>query len=136
MPGFWIFMYRISPFTYLVSGMMSVGLGNAAVVCADIEYLHFDPPTGQTCQAYMQNYLDTLGGYLAPGTANSTTQCSFCPIADTNAFLAGVNSFYDQRWINFGYLWAFIIFNIFGAIFFYWLVRVPKKAKEIKEKKE
>lgn len=111
---------------------MSTGLANTAVVCADIEYLHFDPPAGETCQTYMTAYIDTIGGYLAPQTANSTSNCSFCPISETNAFLAGVSSFYDQRWQDFGYLWAFITFNIFAAVFFYWLIRVPKKAKETK----
>lgn len=130
MPGFWIFMYRISPFTYLVSGMMSAGLANTKVVCADIEYLHFDPPPGQTCQSYLEPYISYAGGYLKAGTENSTTQCSLCPLEDTNVFLANVNSFYDRRWHDFAYLWAFIIFNIFGTIAMYWLVRVPKKSKQ------
>lgn len=133
MPGFWIFMYRISPFTYLVSGMMSTGLANTQVVCADIEYLHFNTPSGMTCQSYLENYRGFAGGYPKPGTENSTSECSFCPISETNDFLKGVNSFYDQRWNDFGYLWVFIIFNIFGAIGMYWLVRVPKKAKQKKE---
>jgi ABC-type multidrug transport system permease subunit len=133
MPRFWIFMYRISPFTYLVSGMMATGLANAKVVCADIEYLHFNPPAGDTCQSYMNNYIMSDGGYLKASTENATENCSFCPLADTNVFLANVNSFYDQRWHNFAYLWAFIIFNVVGAIGMYWLVRVPKKAKQKKE---
>jgi hypothetical protein len=37
---------------------------------------------------------------------------------------------YDLRWRNFGIMWAFIIFNVFGAVLFYWLARVPKKPKE------
>ena len=126
-------MYRISPFTYLVSGMMSTGLANTEVVCADIEYLHFDPRAGETCYTYLEPYISYAGGYLKHGTENATTQCSLCPLKDTNVFLANVNSFYDQRWNDFAYLWAFIIFNIFGAIGMYWLVRVPKKAKQKKE---
>lgn len=133
MPRFWIFMYRLSPFTYLVSGMMSVGLGNTKVVCADIEYLHFEPPTGETCMNYLNDYLLNIGGYLKAGTENSTTECSLCSVSDTNVFLAGVNSYYTQRWRNFGILWGFIIFNVFGAVLFYWMVRVPKKAKQKKE---
>lgn len=38
-----------------------------------------------------------------------------------------------DRWRNFGIMWAFIIFNIFGALFLYWLTRVPKKAKTAKK---
>jgi ABC-type multidrug transport system permease subunit len=32
-------MYRISPFTYLISGMLSVGLANQSVHCSPIEVL-------------------------------------------------------------------------------------------------
>ena len=133
LPGFWIFMYRVSPFTYLVSGVLATGLANTNVVCADIEYLHFDPPSGQTCQTYLHNYTSFAGGYLLDN--NATTDCSFCPLDSTNAFLAQVNSFYDQRWRNFGLMWVFIGFNIAGAITMYYLVRVPKKVS-VKAKQE
>jgi len=123
-------MYRISPFTYLVSGMMATGIGNAAVVCSDIEYLHFNPPSGQTCAQYLDPYIQIAGGYITNG--NATTDCNFCTLSDTNAFLASVNSFYSQRWRNFGLMWPYIIFNIAGAIGLYWLARVPK----VKTKKE
>jgi len=132
LPGFWIFMYRVSPFTYLVSGMMSTGLANTKVVCASIEYLHFNPPSGETCLTYLAPYISLAGGYLE--YPNATTDCSFCTVEDTNVFLARVNSFYDQRWRNFGLMWVYIIFNIFGAVGMYWLVRVPKKEQVKKEK--
>jgi ATP-binding cassette subfamily G (WHITE) protein 2 (PDR) len=133
LPGFWIFMYRVSPFTYLVSGVMSTGLANAAVVCADIEYLHFDPVAGQSCGAYMNDYINNYGGYLLDN--NTMSNCSFCSLSSTNAFLAEVNASYSERWRNFGLLFVYIIFNIAGAVFFYWLVRVPKNSKK-KVKKE
>lgn len=134
LPGFWIFMYRVSPFTYLVSGMMSTGLANTKVVCASIEYLHFDPPAGQTCSEYLGPYISTAGGYFTNG--NATTDCHFCPLADTNAFLTSVSANYADRWRNFGLMWVFILFNIVGAVFMYWLVRVPKSSGVKKAKKE
>jgi len=88
-------MYRVSPFTYLVSGMMSTGLANTAVVCADIEYLHFDPPSGETCASYLAPYIASAGGYLP--NENATSDCNFCTLADTNAFLASVSSKYEDR---------------------------------------
>lgn len=123
-------MYRVSPFTYLVSAMLSVGLANTAVTCAEKEYLKFSAPVGQNCGQYMAPYIETAGGYLRNSTA---TSCEFCSINDTNAFLATVNSFYDQRWRNFGLLWSYIVFNVCGAVLLYWLVRVPKKAKKVKK---
>jgi len=137
LPGFWIFMYRVSPFTYLVSGILSTGLANTNVQCADIEYLHFQPRSGQTCGEYMANYINAQGGYLE--NTSATSDCSFCTASSTNVYLEQLSSTYADRWRNFGIMWVFIIFNVFGAITLYWLARVPKKPKveknTIKEKK-
>ena len=135
-PGFWIFMYRLSPFTYLVSGIMSTGLANTAVQCDPVEFLRFAPRAGSTCQEYLNNYSAAAGGYLKPGYELNTTICEFCPLDDTNDFLKQINSSYADRWRNFGLLWPYIIFNIAGAVFFYWLARVPKVPKQKKAKKE
>ncbi|KAK8215113.1 Multidrug resistance protein [Zalaria obscura] len=136
LPGFWIFMYRLSPFTYLIDGMLSTAVANTALVCADNELLTFSPPSGQTCQQYMADYIATVGaGYLTDPQA--TDSCHFCQISSTNTFLAQVSSSYDHRWRNFGILWAFIIFNACAAVAFYWLLRVPKKSrKDRKEEKK
>jgi len=127
LPGFWIFMYRVSPFTYLVDGMLSTGLANTNIQCSDIEFVKINPPPNQTCQAYMTPYISTAGGYLANGAA--TSDCSFCPASSTNSYLTQLSSSYDKRWRNFGILWVFIIFNVFGALFLYWWARVPRKQK-------
>jgi ATP-binding cassette, subfamily G (WHITE), member 2, PDR len=126
-------MYRVSPFTYLVSGMLSVGIANSHVICATKEYLHFNPPAGDTCASYMESYISYAGGYIL--NKNATSDCQFCSVSDTNVFLASVNSYYSERWRNFGLMFVFIIINIFGAIGMYWLVRVPKKAKKEKVEK-
>ena len=131
LPGFWIFMYRVSPFTYLVDGMLSTGLANTQVVCSGIEYVRFNPANGLTCGEYMAPYIAALGGYVRD--PNATTQCEFCPISDTNVFLATVASSYSHRWRNFGIMWAYIVFNIALALFLYWLARVPRKQKVSEE---
>lgn len=138
MPRFWIFMYRVSPFTYLVSAMLSTGTSGAKVICEDIELLKFQPMDGQTCLQYMKDYIDGmpgvpgLGGYLTNESA--TSDCSFCKISETDTFLKGVSSSYGDAWRNFGFMWIYIIFNIFGAVFIYWLARVPKGSRSKKQK--
>ena len=131
LPGFWIFMYRVSPFTYLVDGMLSTGVANQEVTCASNEYVHFNAPSGETCGTYMQPYISAAGGYLRD--PNATGECDFCTYASTNVFLEGVSASYGNSWRNFGILWAFIGVNVCGAVFFYWLARVPKKAKKSKK---
>jgi ATP-binding cassette subfamily G (WHITE) protein 2 (PDR) len=132
-PRFWIFMYRLSPFTYMVSGMLSVGLANSKVHCAPNEFVHFDPPQGSTCGEYIADYKMAAGGYMQNDTA--TTDCSFCSIEDTNTFLKLLSSDYSQAWRNFGILWAYCIFNVIMALVLYWLVRMPKKTKKEKDDK-
>lgn len=137
LPRFWIFMYRVSPFSYLVSAMLSTALANTKVQCASNEFVHFDPPSGQTCAEYLGNYTLATGGYIEAGTELRTSDCSYCTILETNTFLAQSGVDYADRWRNFGLLWVYIVFNVFGALFLYWLTRVPKgKKKEEKTKKE
>lgn len=132
-PGFWVFMYRVSPFTYIVSGMLSTGVANNVVRCAPNEVLSFSPAAGQTCDQYLTPYMTFAGGYLTDGSNSSTTQCQFCPLDSTNTFLSAVGIEYSNRWRDFGILWVFILFNFAAALGLYWLARVPKAPKTEKE---
>ncbi|PGH13961.1 hypothetical protein AJ79_03376 [Helicocarpus griseus UAMH5409] len=133
-PRFWIFMYRISPFTYMTSAMMSAAVANSKVVCAANEFVSFAPPLGQKCGEYMEDYIAAVGGYFVDD--NATDVCSFCKIEFTNTFLAASKSYYSERWRNFGIFMAYCVFNIGGALFIYWLARVPKKFGKGKKKQD
>lgn len=124
LPGFWIFMYRVSPFTYLISAFLSTGLANSSVSCSPLEILTVDPSPGNTCSQYLAAFMQAAGGTLSNPTASQ--RCQYCPVADTNTFLASVNSFYDERWRNLGLMWVYVVFNAGAAVLLYWLVRVPK----------
>lgn len=127
MPGFWIFMYRVSPFTYLVSGMLSTAVSGASVTCSAIETLVFNPPDNQTCYDYLNPYAVQNGGYIE--NPNATSSCSYCSMSSTDTFLAQVYSYWGDAWRNFGILWAYLVFNIVVALGIYWLARVPKGNK-------
>lgn len=132
LPGFWIFMYRVNPLTYVVESFLVSSLANAPVECASNEIVSFTPANG-TCEEYLSDYMSMAGGYLTGGSGSSTEECNYCPMSSTNTFLQGMNMSYDNRWRDFGFLWAYAIFNIAGAIFLYWLARVPKAKKVKKE---
>ncbi|KAF6817466.1 ABC multidrug transporter [Colletotrichum sojae] len=123
LPGFWIFMYRVNPLTYVVEGFLSVSLADAPVTCSPNELLDFAAPAGSTCGEYMEAYIRANGGYLVDAGA---TDCRYCGTAETNAFLAGMNMSFGNRWRDFGFIWAFCVFNVFGAAALYWVMRVPK----------
>ncbi|KAL2847893.1 ABC-2 type transporter-domain-containing protein [Aspergillus pseudodeflectus] len=127
LPGFWIFMYRVSPFTYLVSAMLSTGVSGTTAHCEPVEFVTLTPPDNTTCLEYMQTFKDLNGGYLLDD--NATSECTWCQIDNTDTFLAAVNSNFDDAWRNFGLMWVYIFFNIAAAVFIYWLARVPKGNK-------
>ncbi|KAI9369377.1 ABC-2 type transporter-domain-containing protein [Aspergillus egyptiacus] len=127
MPGFWIFMYRVSPFTYMVAGMLATAVSGTDVVCDVIETLQFDPPANQTCGAYLGPFIEAVGGAIQ--NPDATSMCRYCSMAKTDDFLAAVLSYWDDAWRNFGLIWAYIAFNIVCAIGIYWLARVPKGSK-------
>ncbi|EER44595.1 multidrug resistance protein [Histoplasma capsulatum H143] len=129
LPGFWVFLYRISPFTYLISAMLSTGFAGADIVCEPVEFLHFNPIANQTCEQYLAAFRESYPpkGYLENPLA--TSDCGFCIMQNTDTFLASIGSYYSDAWRNFGFMWVYIVFNIVGAVFIYWLTRVPKGAK-------
>jgi ATP-binding cassette, subfamily G (WHITE), member 2, PDR len=63
-------MYYVSPFTYLVSGMLSVGLANSRISCATKEFPHFAPPSLSNCSTYLASYIEAFSGYLIPDSIN------------------------------------------------------------------
>jgi ABC-type multidrug transport system permease subunit len=132
LPGSWIFLYRISPLTYLVSGILSVGLANSHIACTTEEFLHFCSPLLSNCSTYLAPYIERFNGSFVPDSMNSTTECVFCTGSDTNIFLESVSAKYADRWRNFGIIWVYVGFNAAAAVGLYWLARVPKGRREKK----
>ena len=102
LPGFWIFMYRASPFTYWVSAV----IGNEEVTCADNEVVTVVPPGGQTCGEYLTAYATANDGQVQ--NSNATSDCSFCLLSSTNTFLDGNKANCDTRWRDYGIGMAYI----------------------------
>jgi len=124
LPGFWIFMYRLSPFTYWISGIASTQLHSREVDCSVSETSIFSPPAGRNCGEYLQSYLATAPGYLL--NPEDTASCHYCAFRNADIYISGSGIYWSDRWRNFGIMWAFIIFNLFGAVILYYLFRVRK----------
>jgi len=124
-------MYRLSPYTYLIEGLLGQGslssflvysnecklknsalaIGRLEVNCSPVEFSTLNPPSGMTCEQYMNPYISSVGGYLTNPTA--TTACQFCSVRTTDEFLKNAfNIYYDHHWRNLGIFIAFIIFNV------------------------
>ncbi|PVH71205.1 putative ABC multidrug transporter, partial [Cadophora sp. DSE1049] len=124
LPGFWIFMYRVSPLTYIVSGIAATGLHGRPVQCSASETSVFNPPNGLTCGIYLEQYLTQAPGQLY--NPDATSQCQYCPFSNSDQILSLSEISWSTRWRNFGIVWAYIFFNIFAAITLYFVFRVKK----------
>ncbi|KAF9888262.1 hypothetical protein FE257_008831 [Aspergillus nanangensis] len=73
---FWRYwMYYLDPFTYLVGGLLGEVLWDVQVKCEPSELIKFAAPAGQTCGAYMADFISAQTGYLVDSLA---TDCEFC----------------------------------------------------------
>lgn len=144
LPGFWIFMYRVSPLTCksprflcvsntdiltlfsldFVSAFASTGLSGRRVQCSNNELATMQPAGGMTCGRYLQPYASVAGGSIY--NSGATSNCNYCSISNTDQYLAGVGIYYRTRWRDYGIGFAYIFFNIFMTVLLYYLIRVRK----------
>ncbi|TFK38227.1 pleiotropic drug resistance ABC transporter [Crucibulum laeve] len=120
--GWWQWMYRLSPYTYVIDA-----LGRQKITCDAVELVSVNPPSGSTCSEYLERYMSFAGGYVTNPSA--TENCQFCAFATTDQFLGlSFNISYDHRWRNFGILMAFVAFNLSCMFFFTWFFRIRTKS--------
>ncbi|KZT26064.1 hypothetical protein NEOLEDRAFT_1063724 [Neolentinus lepideus HHB14362 ss-1] len=121
--GWWQWMYRLSPFTYLIEGLLGQSVGKTLISCSDVEYVTLTPPSGLTCGDYMQAFISYAGGYLAD--PNATSGCQFCSSRTTDQLLATYfNIEYAHRWRNFGLFFVYIAFNTAAIYVFTYVFRI------------
>ncbi|KAF2463577.1 uncharacterized protein BDR25DRAFT_383392 [Lindgomyces ingoldianus] len=118
--GFWHFAYYISPFTWLVSALMSTGTHGMPIECAPAEISIFQPPEGKTCGAYAGSFSQAVGATIY--NSDATSDCQFCSYAAADTYLVSLNMIYSDRWRNVGYLIAYTVFNVavFAAGFYFY----------------
>lgn len=117
-------MYRVSPFTYWIGGIVGTELHGREITCSESEFSTFNPPQGTTCGEYLQPWLSQAPGVLE--NPEATSQCRYCSVINADQIMAQSNIFWGERVRNFGLMWAYIMFNIFMAILLYYVFRVKK----------
>ncbi|RAQ58607.1 hypothetical protein COH20_002803 [Aspergillus flavus] len=95
LPGFWIFMYRVSPLTYWVSGIVATIVHDRPVECSESELSIFDPPPNQACQQYLGPYLQQSPGRLL--NPDALSGCQFCGLTTADQFVSQYNINWDER---------------------------------------
>lgn len=126
--GWWQWMYYLSPYTYLIEGLLGTGecrwnvfsyvyspdclvIGHTEIYCSAVEFVQLVPPAGQSCSSYLDPFISVIGGYLTDPSA--TESCAYCPFRTADQFLSNTFSIeYSHRWRDAGIFIAFIFFNV------------------------
>lgn len=122
MPGFWTFMYKISPYTYIIQNLIASFLHGRKVTCATDELAYLDPPSGETCGEYMAKYLETANGYITNPSA--TSNCGYCQYSSADQYMLTIGIKYSYVWRNVGFYCAYILFNMAAAFALYKAIRL------------
>ncbi|ETS85212.1 hypothetical protein PFICI_03237 [Pestalotiopsis fici W106-1] len=120
-------MFWANPLRYWLGPLISVALHDQPVQCATGEMTIINPPTGQTCAAYLSNFVATAGGYVA--NPNAVSECGYCPYNVGDEYLATFDFYYDERWRDWGVFTAFCISTL-AIAFAASLVRFGKQKKD------
>ncbi|OAX36454.1 pleiotropic drug resistance ABC transporter [Rhizopogon vinicolor AM-OR11-026] len=123
--GWWRWMYRVSPFTYLIEGLLGQAIGGQLVNCASGELVTVNPPSGLNCSRYMDPFISFAGGYIT--NPDATAGCLYCPYRTTDEFMFNnFNIEYSHHWRNLGIVLGVVAFNVFAIFALTYLFRVPK----------
>jgi ATP-binding cassette subfamily G (WHITE) protein 2 (SNQ2) len=82
LPQFWhSWMYWLTPFHYLLEGLLGLVVHDVPVRCAEKELAIFSAPPGQTCDGYAGAYAMGSGGYVvtqANGEYSARSRVTYC----------------------------------------------------------
>ncbi|KAL4767698.1 ABC-2 type transporter-domain-containing protein [Aspergillus nidulans var. acristatus] len=116
MPHFWqSWMYWLTPFHYLLEGLLGVLVHDVPMECVEREETLFSLPPGQdSCQSYAGSFLSQATGYVRDA---GNGMCAYCLFSDGDQFATNnFNVYYNHKWRDYGIFWAFVMFN-FAAVF-------------------
>ncbi|KAG1888173.1 ABC-2 type transporter-domain-containing protein [Suillus subluteus] len=123
--GWWKWMYRVSPFTYLVEGLLGQAIGGQLINCASSELVQINPPSGLSCATYMDPFISFSGGYVT--NPDATSQCLYCPYRTTDQFMySSFNILYSHHWRNTGIVLGVAVFNVCAVFAFTYIFRIRK----------
>ncbi|ORY85493.1 putative ABC transporter [Protomyces lactucae-debilis] len=119
LPHFWLFMVDLTPFRYLLGGMLTSAVSGLEVRCSSNEFARFSPGAGQTCQDYAGSFAQQFGGYLNNPAA--TSDCEYCQYAVGDEYANTLELYFKNRWRDYGVFWAYVIFDVLIVMLFTYL---------------
>eukprot|EP01119_Soliformovum_irregulare_P011474 TRINITY_DN2879_c0_g1_i1.p1 TRINITY_DN2879_c0_g1~~TRINITY_DN2879_c0_g1_i1.p1 ORF type:complete len:1443 (-),score=460.96 TRINITY_DN2879_c0_g1_i1:56-4384(-) len=126
LPTFWYYWwYWLNPFHWFLEGVVTNVFKSLVIKCEPIDFFRFNPPPGQTCGEYSQNFLNAAPGYLE--NPNATSLCEYCPYKAGSEYYEQNEWSYDSRWRNLGILIGYWVFNVVVSSALIYLFRKGKR---------
>jgi len=94
--------------------MVSTELHGLIIRCKSDEFAIFNPPSGQNCSQWAQDFVTLAGGYLDNG--NETAACRYCTYAVGDEFYTPLGISFSRRWRDAFIFLAFAGFNIIVTV--------------------
>ncbi|KAF8511207.1 ABC-2 type transporter-domain-containing protein [Gautieria morchelliformis] len=112
---FWkSWLYQLTPYTRVLSGMLSTELHGLTIACQGDEFAVFNPPSGQTCQTWAGQFQQIAGGYL--DNPSATELCRYCQYKVGDEYFTPLNIEFSNRWRDVFILFAYFIANILFTV--------------------
>ncbi|KAG2118374.1 ABC-2 type transporter-domain-containing protein [Suillus clintonianus] len=119
----WKWMYRVSPFTYIIEGLLGQAIGGESISCSSTELVSVNPPKGLTCDKYLGPFMEFAGGYLT--NPEAAEGCQYCLTKTADQFMySRFNIKYNHHWRNLGIVFGFVTFNIMAIFWFTYFMRI------------
>jgi len=107
-------LYWLDPYGRILGAMLPNELYGLKVTCKPEEFTIFNPPSGQTCGTWANEFVEGLGGYL--DNANATSDCRYCQYTVGDEFYTPLHLSYSDRWRDCFVLLAFVGFNFLVVV--------------------
>ncbi|THH06687.1 hypothetical protein EW146_g9533 [Bondarzewia mesenterica] len=107
-------LYQLDPFTRMLAAMLSTELHGLKIFCRPEEFNVFNPPSGQTCGNWANDFVNAFGGYL--NNPNDTSNCQYCQYAVGDEFFLPLNIRFDNRWRDVWIFFCYFIFNFLATV--------------------
>jgi len=109
-----VWVYRLNPFTRLLSAMLSTELHGLQIRCEPGEFAIFNPPPGYSCTTWASDFVNAFGGYLE--NPDDHEACKYCQYKIGDEYITPLNMSYDNRWKDAWIIFAFFGLNLVGTI--------------------
>ncbi|KAI0307355.1 ABC-2 type transporter-domain-containing protein [Multifurca ochricompacta] len=103
-----LLVYQLNPFTRLLGAMLATELHGLQIQCKLDEFAVFEPPPGQSCAAWANDFVNAFGGYL--DNPSELQGCRYCQFKVGDEYMIPLNMYYENRWKD-----TLIIFAFFAA---------------------